>query len=269
MRRLAILILAAAALCSCSIKEDRADCPVWLYFPEGFDARDAWGEVSLFAYEKGCGALTKRQTASLEALLNREERPWVSKGETAVSLVRGLVDMELQQDSLLVIPYGLEADPVVAARDHFETYAERWTVRDSLFRQYAATTVRMEFTRGEVYPYAVRVRGSWCGFRLQSLSAVEGPFYYMPTGSGNGVFSFNLPRQGDDSLMLEVWGSDDPGEPASLLDELPLGQYIRRTQYDWTARDLGPVDIDINYARATISITVNDWTEEFALVVTI
>ena len=258
------MIAVFAALCSCSVKEDRLRCPVLLFVPEGFNAHKLSGSCEFYAYEDGCGHLSQCEYGSLASLQTGWGPLSVSKGETCVAFVGGTVNMALSQDSLLVIPYGCQCDAAVAARDHFETYAERWNVRDSLFRQYARTRIILPSRQ-----FSVRLRGNWCGFALRSLAPIPGDFWYIPQDRGDGVFEVNLPRQGDDSLALEVWGSDGADEPVRLLDTLPLGQYVSLSQYDWTARDLEPIDVDIDYARATISITVNDWTEAYSLIVTI
>ena len=263
-KRLAILLAALAALVSCSVKEDRSRCPVLLYVPEGFNAHRLSGSCEFYAYEDGCGRLSQCEYGDLASLRSGWGPLSVSKGETCVAFVGGAVNMKLASDSLLVIPYGCQADAAVAARDHFETYAERWNVRDSLFRQYARMTVRMLSPQ-----YSVRVKGTWCGFALRSLRPIAGDFCYVPVNRGDGVFEANLPRQGDDSLLLEVWGSDSSGGSSRLLDTLPLGQYVSLTGYDWTARDLGPVEVALDFVRSTVSITVNDWTEVYKIIVTI
>ena len=107
---------------------------------------------------------------------------------------------------------------------------------------------------------------------------VLGEFRYAPMQE-NGVYQVRVPRQEDNSLelvMLEIpdqvgydceeipgqVGDDgeragDDGERAGddgervgddgervVVDRLPLGEYIARSGYDWTAEDLA----DVNFA---------------------
>lgn len=260
------LISAAAAslvllLCACSVKESRMDCPVWLFFPDGFNIHEYWGEAAMFAYEGGGSELTKVQTEQLDRVLGKAVVPSVSKGETFVTFVSGLEVMTLEEDTKLVIPLGKDCDGLYAAKDHLETYLEGWTLRDSLFCQFARIDVQMWALDGRSFPYSLKIRGNVCGMYLKTLKPVEGAFLFEPQSCGQGYFSFRVPRQCDSSLMMEIWGDDENGIPA-MLDEIPLGYVIEASGYDWDAKDLAPLGIGVDFARSKIVVSVEDWTEE-------
>ena len=98
------------------------------------------------------------------------------------------------------------------------------------------------------------------------LMPVLGEFRYAPMQE-NGVYQVRVPRQEDNSLelvMLEIpdqVGYDceeipgqvgDDGERAGddgervVVDRLPLGEYIARSGYDWTAEDLADVNVALD-----------------------
>ena len=43
------------------------------------------------------------------------------------------------------------------------------------------------------------------------------------------------------------------------LDRLPLGEYIARSGYDWTAEDLADVNVALDLEMQQVMITVSGW----------
>jgi len=100
------------------------------------------------------------------------------------------------------------------------------------------------------------------------LMPVQCEFRYAPMQE-NGVYQVRVPRQVDNSLelvMLEISdqvGYDgeragDDGERA-VVDRLPLGEYIARSGYDWTAEDLADVNVALDLEMQQVMITVSGW----------
>ena len=79
--------------------------------------------------------------------------------------------------------------------------------------------------------------------------------YSIATTPGGVV---TVPRQGDNSLSLEVRDPED-----GLLRSFALGEYLHRAGYDWTAPSLEDVSILINYARSTIYLSTWYWSQSF------
>lgn len=95
-----------------------------------------------------------------------------------------------------------------------------------------------------------------------------------------GGYQVRVPRQVDNSLelvMLEIpdqVGYDceeipgqarydgeragDDGERV-VVDRLPLGEYIARSGYDWTAEDLADVNVALDLEMQQVMITVSGW----------
>ena len=80
--------------------------------------------------------------------------------------------------------------------------------------------------------------------------------YAMHTDA-EGMCQLALPRQTDDSLVLEV--HDDTG----VLRAFALGEYVAASGYDWDADDLKDITISLDYALTRIVIEVGDWREEY------
>ena len=129
----------------------------------------------------------------------------------------------------------------------------------------------VSFTLGEEgysSPYRIEVWGNVAGVSAWDLMPVLGEFRYAPMQE-NEVYQVRVPRQVDNSLelvMLEISdqvGYDgeragDDGERA-VVDRLPLGEYIARSGYDWTAEDLADVNVALDLEMQQVMITVSGW----------
>ena len=134
---------------------------------------------------------------------------------------------------------------------------------------------KMYHTRCESVLCDVELHKEFCtmSFTLAGVSAwdlipVQGEFSYAPMQE-NEVYQVRVPRQVDNSLelvMLEISdqvGYDgeragDDGERA-VVDRLPLGEYIARSGYDWTAEDLADVNVALDLEMQQVMITVSGW----------
>ena len=132
----------------------------------------------------------------------------------------------------------------------------------------------MSFTLGdEGYssPYDIEVWGNVAGVSAWDLMPVKGDFRYAPVQK-NGVYQVRVPRQEDNSLELVMVempdqvghdgrfpvGAGDDCERA-VVDRLPLGEYIARSGYDWTAEDLADINVALDLEVQQVMITVSGW----------
>ncbi len=128
-------------------------------------------------------------------------------------------------------------------------------------------------------PYRIEVWGNVAGVSAWDLMPVQGEFRYEPIQK-NGVYQVRVPRQVDNSLelvMLEIPGQvgydgeEIPGQVGYdgeragddservVVDRLPLGEYIARSGYDWTAEDLADVNVALDLEMQQVMITVSGW----------
>jgi len=129
----------------------------------------------------------------------------------------------------------------------------------------------VSFTLGEdgyTSPYDIEVWGNVAGVSAWDLMPVHGEFRYAPMQE-NGVYQVRVPRQVDNSLELVMLEIPDQvgydGERAGdddervVVDRLPLGEYIARSGYDWTAEDLADVNVALDLEIQQVMITVSGW----------
>ena len=104
--------------------------------------------------------------------------------------------------------------------------------------------------------YDLTVRGYVAGLDRDG-QPVPGVFRYRTRPSAAGSCFVNLPRQSDDSLLLDLTAGADP------VRTFALGEYLVEAGYDWTAEDLSDASVTIDFARTTLAISVAGWTRVF------
>ena len=165
------------------------------------------------------------------------------------------------------VPVGEQMDSLYGFFKMYHTRCESVLCDVELHKEFCTVS----FTLGEdgySSPYDIEVWGNVAGVSAWDLMPVQGEFRYAPMQK-NGVYQVRVPRQVDNSLelvMLEIpdqVGYDgeragDDGERV-VVDRLPLGEYIARSGYDWTAEDLADVNVALDLEMQQVMITVSGW----------
>ena len=165
------------------------------------------------------------------------------------------------------VPVGEQMDSLYGFFKMYHTRCESVLCDVELHKEFCTVS----FTLGEdgySSPYRIEVWGNVAGVSAWDLMPVQGEFRYAPILK-NGVYQVRVPRQVDNSLelvMLEIpdqVGYDgeragDDGERV-VVDRLPLGEYIARSGYDWTAEDLADVNVALDLEMQQVMITVSGW----------
>ena len=285
-------------LSSCSIKEDRDGCPCWMTVDLSDVAESRWKspEVqSCTEYQEITKSPESRQHIAESVLLrlrgnsDEDEVDYsyqvteevraagaleyeVPRGSVGVSVIEmpdqvghdGIVGYD---GDVIRIPVGEQMDSLYGYFRMFYTRCESVLCDVELHKEFCTVS----FTLGEdgyTSPYDIEVWGNVAGVSAWDLMPVLGEFRYAPMQK-NGVYQVRVPRQVDNSLelvMLEIpdqVGYDgeragDDGERA-VVDRLPLGEYIARSGYDWTAEDLADVNVALDLEMQQVMITVSGW----------
>ncbi len=165
------------------------------------------------------------------------------------------------------VPVGEQMDSLYGFFKMYHTRCESVLCDVELHKEFCTVS----FTLGEdgySSPYRIEVWGNVAGVSAWDLVPVLGEFRYAPM-QNNGVYQVGVPRQVDNSLelvMLEIPGqagydgerTEDDGERV-VVDRLPLGEYIARSGYDWTAEDLADVNVALDLEMQQVMITVSGW----------
>ena len=286
-------------LSSCSIKEDRDGCPCWMTVEmpgqAGHDGEKVGqdGRFPVGAGDDGTVVLRLRGNSDEDAVdyeYQVTEAVRVDVGALEYEVPRGSVGVSAvafgneipgragydgksagYDGDEIRIPVGEQMDSLYGFFKMYHTRCESVLCDVELHKEFCTVS----FTLGEEgysSPYRIEVWGNVAGVSAWDLMPVLGEFRYAPMQK-NGVYQVRVPRQVDNSLelvMLEIPdqvgydGEEMPGQAGddgerTVVDRLPLGEYIARSGYDWTAEDLADVNVALDLEMQQVMITVSGW----------
>ncbi|MBQ7269026.1 MAG: hypothetical protein IJS62_04130 [Bacteroidales bacterium] len=228
------------ACTSCSVKEDRSECPCIL----SLYTSDAAGKtVGVEVWNTGGVCVARGETDA--TLLELK----VPRGHLKVTAWSGLADCRLL-GGVVSIPRGGQMDELCAWRSEADCSGEQASLILFLHKQWATVNLKLE---NYPFPQALpdlKIRGAVNGYDLASGLPVEGGFLFSPPFSGEGDIVFRLPRQHGGELLLEVGPK-----------VLAIGDMIVRSGYDWEEPDLDDIYIWVDYLKSTVKIGISDWNE--------
>ena len=221
-------ILGLVALVSCSVKEERSDCPCYLTVDaERTVSVDGWfGARSLFNVN---GGFVDRQVP------------------------RGIVDI-VASHGRFSVPEGQQMDSLFARRIPVDTDGESAYARVTLCKNFA--TIELDFKDEDDgrTDYDLLATGTISGVDVRSLNPVEGSFSFVPEPNTDGRgYAFRVPRQKDETLKLLL------SKDGNIVETIDLGHLVAKTGFDWKAESLGDIAILCDLPAHTFTITVKDW----------
>ena len=229
MRRGLILgILGLVALVSCSVKEDRSDCPCWLTVDadKAVSVNGWFGTRSLFDVKGG----------------------FIDK-----MVPRGIVNVVASYGNFSV-PEGQQMDSLFARRIPVDTDCESAFASVTLCKNFA--TIELDFKDEDDgrTTYDLLATGTVAGVNARTLEPEDGPFSCIPEPilDGRG-YAFRVPRQKDESLNVTL------SYNGKAVETIDLGYLIAKTGFDWKAENLGDIAILCDLPAHTFTITVKEW----------
>lgn len=268
-------------LSSCSVKEDRSGCPCWMTVDLSKVAESRWKSPerqSSTEYQMVTKSLESRQHIAESVVLrlrgnsDEDEVDYAFKMTETVNTEVGALEYEVPRGSVGVsavalgneipgqagydgdkirIPVGEQMDSLYGFFRMFYTRCESVLCDVELHKEFCTVS----FTLGDdgyVSPYDLEIWGNVAGVSAWDLMPLEGDFRFAPSPE-DGVYRVRVPRQFDASLELVML------EDSKIVDRLPLGEYIARSGYDWTAENLEDVHIALDLENQQVMITVSGW----------
>ena len=275
-------------LSSCSIKEDRDGCPCWMTVEmpgqAGYDGEKVGqdGRSPVGAGDDRCVVLRLRGNSDEDAVdyeYQVTEAVRVDVGALEYEVPRGAVGVSAvafgneipvragydekaagYDGDEIRVPVGEQMDSLYGFFKMYHTRCESVLCDVELHKEFCTVS----FTLGEdgyTSPYRIEVWGNVAGVSAWDLMPLDGDFRFAPSLE-NGVYQVRVPRQVDNSLelvMLEIPGQVGYDGERVVVDRLPLGEYIARRGYDWTAEDLDDVNVALDLEMQQVMITVSGW----------
>lgn len=262
-RYVACLLIPMAA--ACSIKEDRSDCPCRLRLDMSGTATMSHVKVNVAASDGSlfsdeyvpAGTVAGAGNGHDGAALIFE----IPRGPAEIAAAAG-DDGRFSDGNGLRIPLGEECPPVYTYCSTVDASGEYCEDKIVLSKNYCRISVKMTGESGAVYPFSLETLGNVSGYGFD-MTPEHGDFRYVMNPDAEGIFHVNVPRQYDSSLILRV------AEDDRSLRDFAIGEYLEEGGYDWTARELADVELVIDYAKADLTLTVEDWEVSFGFNVVI
>ena len=244
---------------SCSVKEDRDACPAYLLVRSD-------GHVGEAHFDR---PLTYNIAAASDRAPERTAGPFAEFAGTTghifrvprrervdVTVAGGLRDMAFIGGLLRITP-GNQCDSIVCGGGTIWIPGDTGELAVPLHRNYCCMKISVAGSVSLPFPYHLVVLGGVDGFTLPDIAPHAGPFRHRCEVPPARTCEARVPRQLDDSLRIEA-RSDEDGE---LVAEMHVGEVVARMGYDWSAPDLDDIAVEIDFARTSLTVTVNDWTE--------
>lgn len=234
----------------CSVKEDRDLCPCRLVLD--------FSDVDTSVVPSAEIHLSTRGGFISVAELNASDfsEPYVRnvpRSHLRLNVWYGMNGFSEIRDRL-VIPYGMECPEVYMHYAEFDTSTDQYMHEVVMRKNHCVVTFNVE--GAQEHPYSLRVRGNVNGYRYDGYP-LQGEFACVAYPDENGISRMILPRQTDDSLLLDI---DDGSD---ILKTFALGEYIAASGYDWNVPDLPDISLDLEYYLTHMVLTVQGWNGEY------
>ncbi len=259
-----ICMAALSLVLGCSVKETRELCPCRLELDFSEVDTSVVRRAELVAVADGGFSFSDGLEADAFAdvwveVPRREVCVGVWSGVDS-ALAEGGDGFDVSAGRGLVIPFGEDCPPVYFHASVVDADCER--LREIVLMRKNHCRMTVNVNNVETSDLQVRVTGGVDGYKADGTPS-QGEFSSLLYPDVNGEMQVILPRQTDDSLMMEI--NDGTGVRKSFA----LGEYVAEAGYDWEAPDLEDITIDIDIAFTHISLVIQGWdtTYEFDVVI--
>lgn len=257
--RYKIAIVFLVFLSSCSVKEDRRDCPCVLVM--------AFNRVpELDGRTKMNVSLSGNKTRLVEMVEIREKQETVSFLVNRENITVSAVLSERQEYlGDMIIPLGSQAFGLYGGKIDIPCYGENAEGKISLNKQFARINLTLMGSDADPCTPSFAVHGNVCGWHMDDCSPIAGTFYHIEPLDSRRIATFVVPRQLDDSMMLDLIMPEFGSTSVSLA----LGKEIADRGYDWTASNLPDVNVVLQYSAVSLKIVSCEWSEAIVMEVEI
>lgn len=249
------LLLALTLLAACTVKENRSACPAWCVVASDGHVADNYHGRLLCNIATVARRDYGRSRADFDSFFNRGELLFeVPRNETVyVDVFNGVNGMSLR-DSVLLISPGHCCDSIYSGHSSVFVVEDEVETMLPLNKDFATMLLKINGL-GENGSCICQIRGNVDGYCIPGGRPHTGAFIYKVVMEDGVSCPVRLPRQTDDSLILEIMSPED----GRTLASQPLGKAIAQLGYDWSAQDLRDFAIGVDMKEVRLTITIEAW----------
>lgn len=248
MDRILCLIPLVLSLCSCSVKEDRSACPCELSIRPSEPLRTEGGVIVSVIQD---GSVVKQGMLTRQDFESGRCRMTVPRRESVLTVFTGITDMDAEGGRLLGIRSLHECDEVYSCLEPADLDREQYDCTVVLHKNFARLDL---LVLGMPEGGEPRVRGSVNGYDLLNLDPCRGAFACVP-GEGLGMWSLRLPRQTDDSLLMDIVTD------GRSIGTVPVGKLIAASGYSFQKEDLDDLSLTVDLSSRDAMIQIAGWEQ--------
>lgn len=252
---LAMLVFGGA---SCSVKELRDECPVWVtVLTDQFIVKGMNSGTLCFA----SGEPIAREDVSFLSFIGKGFVQPLPRDYARVAVLSGL-ESERINDASMYVPYGRSAGLVWAYGTSFSKNMDEYVVDAEPHKQYCL--VKFVFDDNPQAPpdyrWRFRMKAECNGMNVYTMEPLVGDYCSVVGPNAVGEWYGVLPRQLSNNMVLEIFlpyeGSESEGRTEYVVD---LGRRFAEKGYDWSDEDLKDIVVKVGFTSATITIDVEPW----------
>ena len=248
MSDMLLSVLGLMSFVGCSVKENRDVCPCKLVLD--FSEVDTMSVKSVELFVKDRGGVILNDVVVKEEF-SEDYLAYVPRTGLDFCAWSGRGDALAEN---LVIPYGEDCPSVYIHSSYIDADGE--SVSETVVMRKSFCRMTLDVKMAILPPVGLSLIGNVDGYGADGKPSL-GDFMVRMNPEGDNVFNIRLPRQLDDSLILEV----DTGDES--VKKFPIGYYIAESGYDRNAPDLEDIYIDLDLAVTHMSIVIQGWEKEY------
>lgn len=244
---------------ACSVKEERGECPCVLsVFPDLSIEAKAYRRISNLFIIREAESGYRLHNGELKLTAFTEGKPVkvnLPKTEVTLNGIFGIRTMD-EDGTVLRIENGRQSDSIYVYNSRIDCTGE--TAADTLRLSKQWCTMRISVTKSEEWqPEACRISSQWNGLDLSTMQAMKGLFSFSAVRIKNDSYIVRLPRQGDDSMTLQLDFKD------GLSSSYPIGILISEAGYNWSKASLDDIIVFIDRTDISVNTLVSEWDEGY------
>lgn len=255
--RIISFAIALSVIGSCSIFENRDNCPCYVKVLSSNIPTDC-EQVSAYFLESG--NMTSKSDIPAEMIRTGYDIEMERKEINEMMLwcdtsVFAFPDFSVG-DCHIVAPEGKDFPSVFMARENFSTMCDATTLHAVFHKRFARINVIFctEITVEEAIICSDASGYTLSGEPIASKTKYNAQVEECEEGM---EFSVNVPQQTSDGMLISLLYR---GESVCVI---PAGDILRKHGYDWKAADLSDIRLKINASDISVSIITAQWEDGF------
>ena len=243
---------------SCSVKEDRMECPVYVTVLTDRFAQQGLQEGTVsFSADR----LLARDEINFLSYLREGYEQACPRDFARVAVLSGVENGRLSEETLF-IPSGRQADLLWAFGTSFSAGEDSYLLDAVPHKQYCL--IKFLFDESPTapgdYPWRFRLLADCSGMNIYTLEPVDGTYRSSVGPNAVGEWYGVLPRQRSNNMRMEVYLPNADDETEGRTDYvLDLGKAFEKSGYDWSQEDLKDISVKVGFSEAGIRLTVQEW----------